>query len=97
MISVLLSVTEFFGHFHPLLVHLPIGILLMALLLQWLSGKEQYKISPQVVKILLVCGMFSALLSCITGYVLSLSGDYDENVVSLHMWMGIAVALASMS
>ena len=96
MISVLLSVTEFFGHFHPLLVHLPIGILLMALLLQWLSGKEQYKISPQVVKILLVCGMFSALLSCITGYVLSLSGDYDENVVSLHMWMGIAVALASM-
>ena len=34
--------TEFIGHFHPVLVHLPIGILLLALLLQWLSGKEKY-------------------------------------------------------
>ena len=31
--------TEFLGHFHPLLVHLPIGILLTAILLQWLSQK----------------------------------------------------------
>jgi mono/diheme cytochrome c family protein len=66
------------------------------LLLQWLSGKKKYSISPEVIKIILLCGLFSALISCITGYLLSLSGDYEEGLVNLHMWMGIAVAAASL-
>lgn len=90
-----LSVTEFVGRFHPLLVHLPIGILLIGLLLQWLSTREQYKISPEVIKIVLLCGTSTAILACITGYLLSLSGDYDGNLVSWHKWMGVTVALAS--
>jgi uncharacterized membrane protein len=93
---VFLSITEFVGHLHPVLVHLPIGILLIGLLLQWLSTKERYKISPEVIKIILLTGMFSAIISCITGYMLSLSGGYDGNLVAWHMWMGISVAVASM-
>jgi mono/diheme cytochrome c family protein/uncharacterized membrane protein len=96
MTGMLLSITEFIGRFHPVLVHLPIGILLIGLLLQWLSKKEEYKISPEVIKIILLCGMFSALVACVTGYMLSLSGDYEEGLVGLHMWMGLAVAAASM-
>ncbi len=92
----LLSIIEFIGRFHPVLVHLPIGILMIGLLLQWLSGREKYKISIGVIKVILLCGMYAAILSCITGYLLSLSGDYDENLVALHKWMGIAVAVASM-
>ena len=92
----LLSITQFIGHFHPLLVHLPIGILLLALLLQWLAAKEKYHISSEVIKLVLLAGMLSALLSCITGYLLSMSGEYDATTVSWHMWMGIAVAIVSM-
>ena len=92
----LLSLTDFIGRFHPVLVHLPIGILLMGLLLQWLSAKEKYKISHEVIKIVLLCGLFSAIISCITGYMLSLNGDYDENLVAWHMWMGMAVAACSL-
>ncbi len=91
----LLSVTEFVGRFHPVLVHLPIGILLMGLLLQWLSTREHYKISPEVIKIVLLCGSSTAIVACITGYLLSLSGDYDGSLVSWHMWMGLVVALVS--
>jgi mono/diheme cytochrome c family protein/uncharacterized membrane protein len=93
---VLLSITEFIGRFHPLLVHLPIGILLLALLLQWLSHKEQYRLPHAVLKLIWLCGTFTALLSCITGYLLSLNGEYDVDTVAVHMWMGIAVAAVSL-
>ncbi|MEJ7738366.1 MAG: c-type cytochrome domain-containing protein [Chitinophagaceae bacterium] len=87
-----LSITEFLGRFHPVLVHLPIGILLMALLLQWLSRKQQYTVSHDIMKVMWMAGAVTAVLSCITGYLLSLSGDYDLDTVSLHMWLGIGVA-----
>ena len=92
----LLSITEFLGHFHPLLVHLPIGILLIALLLQWLCRKEKYASLKPAIPIVLLWGTVAALASCITGYLLSISDDYDKTLVSWHMWMGIAVALVSL-
>jgi uncharacterized membrane protein len=90
-----LTITEFIGRFHVLLVHLPIGFLLIGLLLQWLSVYEKYQISQQVIKVIIFCGMIAAVLSCITGYLLSLNGDYDESLVGWHMWMGISVASVS--
>ena len=39
--------------------------------------------------------MISAIASCITGYILSQSGEYDDDLVSLHQWMGISVAAVS--
>jgi uncharacterized membrane protein/mono/diheme cytochrome c family protein len=93
---VLLSITEFIGRFHPVLVHLPIGILLVGLFLQFLAGRKKYQISNDVIKIVMLCGMATAIISCITGYMLSLNGDYEGNTVALHMWMGIAVAACSM-
>ncbi|MBL7698506.1 MAG: hypothetical protein JNK79_10115 [Chitinophagaceae bacterium] len=90
-----LSITQFFGHFHPILVHLPIGILLIALLLQWLAGREKYKSFYAPVPFLLLCGMISAIAACISGYLLSLSDDYSNDIVSWHMWMGISVAIVS--
>lgn len=92
----LLSITEFLGHFHPLLVHLPIGILLIALLLQFLSRKEKYFSLRPAIPIVLLTGTLAALVSCITGYLLSISDDYDKTLVSWHMWMGIGVALVSL-
>ena len=84
---------EFLGHFHPLLVHLPVGILLMGLLLQWLSRKKKYEVFRQAVPVTLLAGAITGLFSCITGYLLSISDDYDESLVSWHMWMGIATTL----
>lgn len=92
----LLSITEFIGRFHPLFVHLPIGILLLALFLQWMSRKEKYTISYPVMRLIWMLGIFSALLSCITGFLLSLSGEYEENTLALHMWMGIGTAALSL-
>ncbi|MFT4155854.1 c-type cytochrome domain-containing protein [Parafilimonas sp.] len=86
---------EFLGHFHPLLVHLPIGILLIALLLQWLSRKKKYAALQQAVPVILLTGAITGLFSCITGYLLSISDDYDKNLVNWHTWMGIATTLTA--
>src|SRR5579859_4357699 len=91
----LLTIPEFIAHFHPVLVHLPIGILLAALLLQWLSRKEKYSSLRPAVPVILLAGAISAIASCLTGYLLSRTGEYDPALVSWHMWLGIGVALLS--
>ena len=91
----LLSITEFIGHLHPAIIHLPIGILLTALLLQWLARYDKYKIFQPAIPVILLAGAFTALISCITGYMLSLGDEYDKSLVSWHMWMGICTALVS--
>lgn len=39
--------------------------------------------------------MISAIVACISGYLLSISDDYNEAIVGWHKWMGISVALVS--
>jgi uncharacterized membrane protein/mono/diheme cytochrome c family protein len=86
---------EFIGRFHPLLVHLPIGILLLAGVFQLLSGRIKFTFLKPVLPLLFFLGMITAILSCITGYLLSQSDGYDEQLISRHQWMGIGVAVVS--
>ncbi|WP_443938519.1 c-type cytochrome domain-containing protein [Pedobacter sp. MW01-1-1] len=86
---------EFIGHFHPMLVHLPIGILLVAALFILLSFTERFKSLYSAVVLLLWLGILGAVFSCITGLLLAQSGEYERDLVNYHKWMGIGTALAS--
>jgi mono/diheme cytochrome c family protein/uncharacterized membrane protein len=88
--------TELIGRLHPLLVHLPIGILLLAALFQLLALKPKYAALHAAISIALFWGMISAILSCISGYLLSLSGDYDDELIDAHTWFAIATASISL-
>ncbi|HMK16664.1 MAG TPA: c-type cytochrome domain-containing protein [Chitinophagaceae bacterium] len=90
-----MNFSELIGRFHPLLVHLPIGILLIAALFQLLALKPKYASMHAAISIALFWGMISAILSCISGYLLSLSGDYDDELVDTHTWFAIATASIS--
>lgn len=83
------------GHFHPVFVHLPIGILILAGILQVIEKKKPGTDFGQAITISLLIGMISAVISCTTGYFLSRSDDYDEQLVSQHQWMGIGVAVVA--
>lgn len=87
---------ELLGHFHPVLVHLPIGILMAGLLLQWLAQKEKYKALQPAVAVMYLAGTIGALLSCITGALLSTTDEYDKSLVSWHMIMAIALTLVAL-
>ena len=95
MVVLLFSITEFIGRFHPVLVHMPVGILILAVLFQWLSAKEKFQSLQLAIGIALFWGMLSAIVSCISGYLLSTTDDYDKALIFKHQWFGIAVAVTS--
>ena len=86
---------QFLGRFHVVLVHLPIGILLLACLFQWLEAGQKYFHLRAATSLAFLLGMISAILSALTGYFLSLGGDYDTSLVATHQWFGISVACVS--
>jgi uncharacterized membrane protein len=83
------------GHFHPLLVHLPIGILILGIVVAIASRFERWHNLQSFLPFILFWGALSAIASCITGYVLSWSGDYNADLLEKHQWTGIALAVVS--
>ena len=88
-------IKEFIGHLHPVVVHLPIGILLLACLFQLLTTKERYAVLQSATRISLLLGMISSIIACISGYILSVTEEYDEQLVNTHKWFGITLAVIS--
>jgi uncharacterized membrane protein/mono/diheme cytochrome c family protein len=86
---------EMSGHFHPVLVHLPIGFLLLALVFQFLGTREKYAQLQPAVRMTYLLGALSAVLSCLTGLSLGSGGDYDPGTLQFHQWFGISVAVLS--
>lgn len=92
----LLSISDLIGRFHPILVHLPIGILLMGCLFQLLSRYPKFSGIKTAIPLIYLFGFFGAVFSCVSGYLLSQSGDYDGGLVGIHQWLGIGTALFSL-
>ena len=90
------SLINLLGHFHPLLVHLPIGILLFAILIHGLSYKKNDASFANLVPFAYLIGAVSAIITCISGLALSTNGEYDVNILFFHQWLGILVAVISM-
>lgn len=93
----------FLGRFHPLIVHFPIALLLLAALLYALAARGRAR-SPTaelshlgaVAGLVLWLGAASAVLSAIAGWLLGSSGTYGGDLYQRHMWLGLAVAATSL-
>ncbi len=83
----------FLGHFHPLIVHLPIGFLLIAGLLEIDRLTRRNSVSPHTITLILFWSAVSATMACVFGYMLSLGGGYEVETLNDHMWQGIGVAV----
>jgi uncharacterized membrane protein len=81
------------GRLHPVLVHLPIGFIILALLLYWYDRKSKQYV--KVVSMIFLWGGFAAVFTCITGYLQYLSEGYTFDSVKWHLWSGIAATLFS--
>ncbi|TAE31665.1 MAG: ribonuclease inhibitor [Cytophagales bacterium] len=82
----------FFGHFHPLIVHLPIGFLLIAGVLELGRRMGRITVSNSAISAVLFWSAVSATVACVFGYLLSLGGGYDTEILEEHQWQGIGVA-----
>jgi uncharacterized membrane protein len=89
---ILADITTFFGRMHPLVVHLPIGFLVLAALLDWASYWPTYKNVQAAVPLTLLAGAVSAVVACVLGWLLSTTGDYAPILLDNHKYSGIALA-----
>lgn len=83
------------GRFHPLLVHLPIGILLLAAAFEVLACFRRYRKLKRAVAPMLFFGALSSTLSVVTGLALAEDGAYDERLIAVHRNTGIVTAIFS--
>lgn len=85
---------NYFGHFHPLVVHLPIGVLLVAFVLEYVNINKKSS-NSNAVEITLLIGAASSLLSALLGWFLSFSGEYDNALLTIHKWFGVSLCITS--
>ncbi len=86
----------FIGRFHPLVVHLPIGFLLLAIIMELISIKYPQKfLLSQAVKLTLIAGIFGSIITIVTGLLLSNEGSYNMETLNTHKLMGISVLILS--
>ena len=85
----------YFGRFHPLLVHLPIGMICGAVLLQ-ISRRFRPVEGPDTsLALIWVATAISAILSALTGYLHANGNDYTKELLDTHKWSGIGLAILS--
>ena len=88
-------IINFLGHLHPVFVHLPIGFLVLAYVIQYLLKSNTEK--SRLIDFVLVAGILSSLLAAFFGWMLSLSGGYEENLLDWHRYTAIAVCIVSIA
>ncbi|MFT3748605.1 MAG: hypothetical protein QM768_09825 [Agriterribacter sp.] len=85
--------SQFFGRFHPLVVHLPIGIILFAVLLLIVAAYRKSILLDKAINIALLAGCVSTVPAIVTGLLLSGNGGYHANTLFWHKWTGITTAI----
>jgi uncharacterized membrane protein len=87
------NIVLFLGRFHPLLVHLPIGFLVLLVGLESLARLRRYRGANACAGYVLVMLVPAAVVSAGCGWLLSQSGEYEGELLRLHRWLGFATAL----
>lgn len=83
---------EYIGKFHPVVLHLPIGAFIYTFVLALLghNNLEPYK---KAIKVGMLISFIGALLSSILGYLLYTFGDYAQEAVQNHLYLGWSTTL----
>lgn len=76
-----------------MIIHLPIGFLLLAIIFDAVSYHKNYAYLSRAVPFSLLIGFASAAVACVLGFMLSLNGDYDHQTLSNHKLSGISLTL----
>jgi hypothetical protein len=90
-------ISDFIGSFHPLLLHLPIGLWFAVCALMFASVFVRDSVPRSIVYGLTLVTFVSALLTFSAGFILYLGGGYGRATIELHMYSSFAflVSLAA--
>ena len=83
----------FIGRFHPIILHLPIGGLIALFVMEIISSYRPKLKLDSACSILLWFSVITVIPSAILGFMLGSSGNYDDELLNLHKWLGWLTAL----
>jgi len=92
-LSVLPQIVLFAGRFHPVVLHLPITLII--LLIPFSIYLQRRTDTDDLSSLFDVVLHYIALISTLTalaGFLLAADGGYDQESLSFHKWLGVAVA-----
>ena len=85
------GIFQFAGRFHPLAVHLPIGLLVLLPVLE-IAGRRRPALR-EAGELVLRLAAASALFALLLGYLLAWSSGDTGALLTRHMWGGIALTI----
>ncbi len=86
---------QLLGRFHPLLVHFPIGLLVVALFFELLSIGGKRPALREGINWMVYVGAAFGVFAALLGWLLRTYDDYSGDLVTNHQNVGIATALFS--
>ena len=85
--------TLFLGHFHPALLHLPIGFYTVLAVLEYLDSSKSGPRIGKACEIVLNYTAIVAVIAAVLGILLALPGGYNETLLDRHRWLGSLSAI----
>ena len=85
----------FLGRHHPLILHLPVGLLAVIAFLEIFSWWRKVEIYDEAMYILCWIAALTSVGATFFGILLALPGGYNPELLSRHGWLGMAVAVAA--
>lgn len=83
----------FFGRFHAMMVHLPIGFLLLGGIFYFLENKQQKGSFHKVLPYIFFLAAVSSCIAVVLGSLLANEGGYPDSTLFWHRWLGIGTTL----
>ncbi len=85
----------FLGRFHPIILHLPIGALIVLFFMEIINAVRSKLNLDTACNLLLWFSVISIIPTITLGFLLGSSGSYDDELLNSHKWLGWFTALIS--
>lgn len=82
------------GRFHPLILHFPIVLILLALVFEIARRKAWVKQPDKIILVVLIAAALLTLVSVLAGYFLYASGEYSGQLMDQHFLAGAITGTA---
>jgi uncharacterized membrane protein len=87
-----MDIFNFLGKFHLILLHFPIGILMLVAFLEGIAHFYKKTDWQKGIHTLLLGGVVFTFVTAYLGWVLAGKGDFDTKLLFWHKWLGFATA-----
>lgn len=88
--------TRWLSHFHPMVVHFPVALLVSALIAELLARLSKSSGMRAAASFCLTIGALSALPTVGLGWLLAANTSHHGEVLFWHRWLGVSTAMLSL-